>query len=246
MEIFDHFLSNLKNESIDNTKIDLQLILVKDNIRIIQNDFFSIFKLVFKIQFKKEFIEDNESIEFVKLLINYFFQNDNFFNSPCLKKQINFPSFCKGLIIVGNPGIGKSDILKVFEIIFKKYCKINKNFYFIISDSNNIVKEFESTVNQFSRNDFYTRYSNAFRCLDDVKCEPYGSNFGKTNVIKEILHARHKSDKKTIITCNYDNEYPDDFIKAIDEFGTKYGERIYDRLFEMFNFIEIKGQSKRI
>ncbi len=70
-------------------------------------------------------------------------------------------------------------------------------------------------------------------------------NFGKENLFKKILYLRNEKKLKTIITCNYDPSYSNDFEKGLDEFGIRYDGRIYDRLFSDFNFIESRGKSLR-
>ena len=76
--------------------------------------------------------------------------------------------------------------------------------------------------------------------IDDVKAEGDAFKYSKKNLLDDILYYRYENEARTIITCNYDKNHPNDLEKAIDEFGTKYDGRIYDRLFEMFNIIEVK------
>ena len=44
---------------------------------------------------------------------------------------------------------------------------------------------------------------------------------------------------KKILTCNYDPAFPKDFEKGINQFGIRYDERIFDRLFSDFNLLRL-------
>ena len=76
--------------------------------------------------------------------------------------------------------------------------------------------------------------------IDDLKAEGEAFKYGRKNLFNDILYLRYENRARTIVTCNYQENYPNDIGKAIEEFGTKYDGRIYDRLFEMFNIIEVK------
>ena len=64
-------------------------------------------------------------------------------------------------------------------------------------------------------------------------------------MFKELLEVRYENNAKTFITCNFDPNNLKDIQKALDQFLLRYGGRVYDRLFEMFNIIEFKGNSLR-
>ena len=97
----------------------------------------------------------------------------------------------------------------------------------------------------FEREEFYEKYNKGSRIFDDVKAERNASNFGKVNLFEEIFLSRDANRAKTIITCNFHNQFPNNFERALDEFGEKYGPRVYDRLFSNYNFIFLDGKSFR-
>jgi len=80
---------------------------------------------------------------------------------------------------------------------------------------------------------------------DDVKTERIASNYGMTNLFKDIIEKREVRKLKTYITCNFKEDQPGNIPAALLEFGEKYGSRVFDRLFSMFNIIEFKGKSFR-
>jgi hypothetical protein len=76
--------------------------------------------------------------------------------------------------------------------------------------------------------------------IDEGGSEPMDSkHFGTSlNVIQTILQLRYEV-KNQFITNMTTNLNPD------IEFATVYGEYIADRVKEMFNVIELKGESRR-
>lgn len=243
MTTIDDYMENLDNDPKKNEPITLPR-LKKGNILVSQDDFLKIFKVAFKKICKKEFISDENSTALLETLVNYFYKNDNFLNSEILIKDLNSPSHNKGLLLIGNFGLGKSMFLKTIEFIFNEF-HFNKQFNYKMFSATKVIQEFEKLENQSERNYFYEKHSKGIKCYDDIKSERDASNYGKVNVFKDILIARFENDMKTILTCNFDENFPGDYGKALDEFGTKYDGRVYDRIFEMFNIIVVNGTSKR-
>ena len=193
-----------------------------------------------------EFVQNKETLENIKTVMLYFLKDEGFFNCDNLCK-ISRPSFGKGLLIIGGYGNGKTSTMKSME----KTLFGLKGYSFKSYNANEVVKMFESiSIDNYtidlSRKDFDLKMTRGNLLFDDVKTEKDASNFGKFNLFKDILESRCGGSFKTHITCNFDSEFPNDVEKGIYEFGTRYGERVYDRIFEMFNVIEFKGQSFRI
>lgn len=193
----------------------------------------------------KEFIQTPEAMSNVKTLFYYFLKEDEFFKCENLS-YITKPDFSKGLLIVGGYGNGKTSVMKTFEAIFKGI----KNYHFTSHNANDVVKMFEKIKSDefgidLTRKDFDRKMNLGSVYFDDVKTEREASNFGKVNLFKEILEIRSAKTYKTYITCNFKEGFPNNLEKALDEFSTKYGERVYDRIYDMFNIIEFKGKSFR-
>ena len=85
--------------------------------------------------------------------------------------------------------------------------------------------------------DFGLVYSNLL--IDDLGTETPGSHFGnQVNVIGELLQIRYNDRNRhvTHATSNLD-------AKALK---SKYGERVYSRINEMFNYIHMNGNDRRL
>lgn len=208
----------------------------------------------------KEFLQNPDTLANLEPVLKYFANDPTFFDCKNLVKNLNGKvldnSFEKGLLIIGDYGNGKTTIMQCFEILFKKNFEIaTQENWNTISDwqklrfkgskSHDIVTEFETINSAEAKDSFYKKYSSFRYYFDDVKKEKTASNYGKTEIMREIIEKRYDKKAKTYITCNYREGYSNNLQEALVEFGERYGGHIYDRLFEMFNIIEFKGKSFR-
>jgi len=188
---------------------------------------------------QKDFIQTTETLDNVKAIFYYFLKDENFFfceNVNALSK----PSFDKGLLLVGSYGNGKTSVMKAIE----KTLQGIKGYNFKIYNTKEVVKIFEGITidSEFTKRDFDAKFNFGVKLFDDLKAEREASNFGKVNLISEILEIRYVNKMKTHGTMNYKQGFEGDIEKAVDEIAEKYGDRVYDRLYEMFNIVEFKGK----
>jgi len=213
----------------------------KKEVKITANGLFSVFKRIF-IELNGKPFELNETTrENIAPFLYYFSKDEKFFKCQNLTSLSN-PSFDKGLLVVGDFGNGKTSVFKTFEDIFKYL----PSHIFTGYTANEVVTEFEKCSDEELRREFERKMYKGRRYFDDLKTERIASNYGKVNIFKEILEERYNRKSITYISCNYKDGFPNDINEALKEFGEKYGGRVYDRLFEMFNIIEFKGKSFRI
>lgn len=188
----------------------------------------------------KWFIETNETLQNIKPLVYYFLGDIETFKQCKNVSTLSKPSLEKGLLIIGNYGNGKTSVFRAFEKALKQTDLIFKGY-----SANEAVTMFEACKDAQEKEEFFKIMNKGTRYFDDIKTERMASNYGKTQLFKDILEARYNNKVRTYITCNFKENYPNDLNKAFDEFGEKYGSRVFDRLFEMFNIIEFTGKSFR-
>jgi DNA replication protein DnaC len=218
------------------------------------------FLQAFLVSQGKEFSKTPDTLANLEPVLKYFAKDDTFFDCKNLVRTFNGKelenSFEKGLLIIGDYGNGKTTIMQCFEVLFKKNFEIAmtenwdtirywQSLRFKSSKSHDVVTEFETISNPEAKDNFYKKYNSFRYYFDDVKKEKTASNYGKTEIIREIIEKRYDKKAKTYITCNYREGYSGNLQDALVEFGDRYGGHIYDRLFEMFNIIEFKGKSFR-
>jgi hypothetical protein len=199
----------------------------------------------FKLITGKDFIQTPDSLSNIKSIMLYFLKDPLFFECENLNR-LTIPSFDKGLLLIGGYGNGKTSTMNAIQKTFQSI----KGYHFRSYNANEVVKMFEGiTPDNFtidlSRKEFDYKMTNGDIYFDDLKTEREASNYGKYNLFKEILELRSSKPFKTYASCNFDPNKPDDIVGAVDEFAFKYGERVYDRIYEMFNIIEFKGKSFR-
>lgn len=208
----------------------------------------------------KPFVQTPDSLKNIEPIIKYFSKDNTFFECSNLVKLIDgsqlFPSFGKGILVIGDYGNGKTSIFKSLSQGFtktteqakKEYWKTSRfwnNLRFNSHNSNDVVTEYESIERPEFKEDFYKKYSGFRLYFDDFKNEKTASNFGKTEIFREILEKRYDKKSRTFITMNYEPGYPNSLNAALDAIAKRYGEHVYDRIFEMFNIIEFSGKSFR-
>jgi len=214
---------------------------IKTEIKIDVNELFTVFKNTFLELNGKKFELNDVTRENIAPFLYYFSKNEKFFKCKNLS-NLSKPSFDKGLLVIGDFGNGKTSVFKTFEKIFKNM----PGYIFTGYSANHVVVEYEKCTDDILRKEFEHKMFKGKRYFDDVKTERTASNYGKVNIFKEILEERYNQKSLTYISCNYKDGSPNDINEALSEFGEKYGGRVYDRLFEMFNIIEFKGKSFRI
>lgn len=198
------------------------------------------FLKVFRQLYQKEFVQDEYTLSNLKVIFYYFLKDKKFYDCVNLREDIIVPNLSKGLLIIGGFGLGKTDYLKVFEKVFKNFSDYRFKFY----SSKELVTKYELCQTPFDKEYFFKDISRKKMFIDDIGSERIASNYGKFDVIEEVLSHRYDHKLITFASCNYADK--SQCVKStIDELGVKYGSRIYDRLFESFNVIEFTGKSYR-
>lgn len=137
-------------------------------------------------------------------------------------------SFKKGLLVLGGYGTGKTSL---FEAIH--HCQLHSPNGFGIASALDLMKAYGRN----SYDGIHSQISGNW-LFDDVGEEHIVSHYGnKENVVKLLLSERYRQRKKPIthITTNLS-------LKMLKE---KYGQRIYERFYEMFNVLVLDGRNYR-
>ena len=211
-----------------------------EEIKISKDTFWRLFNDFYKAQNKSAFKVTKESLQNIMPVVLYFTKDDEFFECPNLS-NLHKPSFDKGLLLIGSYGTGKSSVLKACQSVLQQFGKS-----YAIHNMNDVVSNYEQCQEPQDKTTFWHYMTNGNACFDDVKTEREASNYGKANLFKDIFEKRYLNPNIiTHLTCNYSDAHPNDLEKGIDDFGIRYGGRVYDRMSEKFNVVEFKGVSMR-
>lgn len=143
----------------------------------------------------------------------------------------------KGILLYGDVGTGKSTLIKILAEYQRLY---NRGFKCINCAS--LTAQFATygieALNESTWNEGYKGINPIERAFDElgretIPAKHYGNDL---NVMQHIIQIRYDLKAKTHITTNL---FP-------EQIESMYGQHIYDRCIEMFNFIELKGESYRI
>jgi len=152
----------------------------------------------------------------------------------------------KGIILAGNVGTGKSKIMQLFSnySTIKRLAK-----YFKFERANFIIDQFSIGGNTEIDKYLYNIQINGYNvkvpkpyhlCIDDIGfIDEEAMYFGnRENVIAKILFTRYDFLEQNILTHATTNI-------DVETMKEKYGERLYSRFREMFNFIHLDGNDRR-
>jgi DNA replication protein DnaC len=174
---------------------------------------------------KKLEVKTPEQAEFYLKICKYFA------NDPT--SELDFE---KGLLIVGNFGVGKTSTMKAFHEMGKGlFLQTNDPFmWFQMANCNDLLNDFESE--QTDSGEFRKKYSKGNFYFDDFGTEREASKYGKSNLMQEILENRYLNlEHKTFLTTNL----------STGEIQDKYGERVFSRMHQMFNVVVMNGEDFR-
>ena len=169
--------------------------------------------------------ENNEGI--IKQLLLYFTGNEDFKGS--LKK---------GLMIVGSVGTGKSLLFRIFKAYTGKILRVNSFQYHTSSEIiDNVNINGVEFLEKYNHN-----FDNPITCyIDDIASRNEVIKYFGTevNVMEQLISIRYNIyERYKKLTHISSNKYPNDFKDL-------YDERVIDRMKQMFNVIELSGNSFR-
>lgn len=211
---------------------------------------------------------DKTNNSFLKLLIDYSFsarvfgkEESNFIHSPLLEHKVGSrvcnPSLKKGLLVIGDYGVGKTSLMKTFDYVIRnshnlKVRDVSRSENYLIDYAGNY--KFFNVHSAKEITDLYQSDKKEYKIIEQSKIltldELMRENkvFGNDNTGKELMpefiNERYNNRLITHAIVNYpsNNKTVSGFCEA---YAARYGGHIFDRLFEMFNIVEVSGNSKR-
>ncbi|MFC5044403.1 hypothetical protein ACFSTE_14640 [Aquimarina hainanensis] len=191
-----------------------------------------------KAYFRKEnrkFIIDDNNREFFDVICRYFADDYSF------EEKVQNGELRKGLLIYGNCGTGKSSIFDIIQNISRKHNLIQ--LWFSNLSVHQVVNEFNKENKQdklIGAESVIEKYSKGKVHFDDLGTEKEVQAWGiKENLFDRLLQIRYNHFKqkgtKTFVTTNL----------SIRELENRYCKQVKDRLYQMFNFIPLNGESRR-
>lgn len=181
-------------------------------------------------RFNKSFVIDDDNRSLITKLSNYFTDTQAEGIDPN-----------KGVLIMGNVGRGKTELMRFFQKNKKGCFKIITcndvaSDYLVLKDE---LEDVYSTLIEKPLHDpavFFQKYIGY--CFDDLGTEEDKNAFGnKKNVMADLIMAIYlkKVFNKFHITTNLTKE----------EIENRYGTRVVSRLREMFNVLVLNGKDRR-
>lgn len=195
-------------------------------------DFDSLF-----VKHARQLVPDYEINKVIITLNRYMIGYPNFNEYGLIKNSD--ASLKKGILVHGDFGVGKTMYFKIIsninQDIFNEYgvgplgfTSISApwfvNAYMSANASASSRKNTQFDLEYYQKDLLY---------IDDLGAEHLC--FNSFELLSDVLFERHKNNAKTYVTTNY----PPSKLSA------RYGERIGDRLPEMFNIIKWSGESYR-
>ena len=194
-----------------------------------QNQFWKMFIHSFYPRFGKPFLYNNDDvIKNIESIFQYFLECERFYNCENPRSDISAPSSKKGLLIIGNVGVGKSQISQVFESMVRSTLRID-------------LKLMRRRI-LLDRSYFYKHLRSGNLLFDELNSEWIANNYGSINIMKEILLRRSSMGKKTHLTFNLSQGSGNDINRNLLKLGNNCDQRMVDRAIEMFNNNEFTGK----
>lgn len=193
-------------------------------------------------RFNKKFIFDDNNLVLIKKLSEYFTNSPDF--------ELGDYSLNKGIMLMGNVGTGKTEIMKFFQKNKKqcftmKTCREIADDYLVYKEN---IEEVYATPIEKPLHDpsvFFQKYIGF--CYDDLGTEEIKNAFGnKKNVMADLLmyiydRPNYTEDGKK----DYSKYHITTNLSSAKELEDRYGTRVVSRLLEMFNDFTLIGNDRR-
>lgn len=187
---------------------------------------------------REEFVLDEFSGPVFELLCLYFA------NDPAFEKEGKGYSLSKGILLIGNVGVGKTEMLRAFEYN-KRMCyrmvtcgeislKVDQN-------GSDYWKLYTGYIPGHGGSQDYFFQPNVGWFFDELGTEEIVNSYGtKVDPVFNILQNRYqKRNQIPFSTLHITSNLNGDMIQQ------RYGAHIRSRIREMFNVIKIEGEDRR-
>lgn len=192
----------------------------------------SSFWKLFKKYAGEGYIIDKRNEDVIFTVFRYFLQDPEFFKGETVMNDE--PSLNKGLLIFGDYGVGKSLLFEILHNMGRELISQgNSSMWFRMVSANELVQKYMSESTNKESTFRIENYHTGKLYIDDLGFEEKA--FGRTELLGEVLFERHRRKARTFMTTNLDTV----------QIAQRYGDRIADRLPEMFNIISWNGESFR-
>jgi len=141
----------------------------------------------------------------------------------------------RGLMLLGGIGSGKTLLMRgMVDVLWCFNIEARLVPTYVLTE--NYGRDGMSALGRFQYSGHEIYPGSTTIILDDLGAEDIVSHYGQPiNVVAEVLLRRYDNRALTFGTSNLDQ-------RTIRKF---YGERVWSRMKEMFNFIELKGEDRR-
>ena len=253
-------------ESLDKSKLKMPD-KANVNLTVLYKQFLPFYKQVEGEEFNPE-LNVGESKLLVFTLLSYFFKHPKFYDSPLVNSKLTKPDLKKGLLMIGASGNSKTTVMLAIKIMVDSAC--GNDLGYTLNENNESVPlkyyypsfSFETTQSVVQRMDdikkdktekeslFFNRYNNGTHYMDDLMKEGFSKMFGQTNVVGEIIRYVYDNNSRLVASINPIGNTSETLLAIGEHYAMKreYNHKdayIYDRLFKMFNIVELKGTSLR-
>lgn len=178
------------------------------------------------------YIIDSRNEKIIYTILKYFLKDESFNSGGVV---MNDASLQKGLFIYGSYGTGKTLLMETIRKVGKDLItNVNCNdAWFSVINTASFVDDYMRSTRDPNTNFSLKSYHKGKLYIDDLGFE--NKAFNKTELLEDLLFERYRNKSITFVTTN---------LSPI-QITEKYGDRIGDRLQEMFNIIKWEGESFR-
>ena len=192
---------------------------------------------------RRAFVVDDENRHILDILCRYFA------NDPSFEEVVENGQLQKGIMLVGNCGVGKTSFFEIMQSIGREH-NIPQLWFTNVSCltiTTRFNKENKKTNFSGGGESVIENYSKGKVYFDDLGSEPIVNDFGiKKELMREILEMRYNRFKAmgTKTFCSTNLTIPE-LVKKYDGDAKENHKRIDDRIYHMFNVIPLYGKTRR-